>query len=184
LTQELNAKSTAISVDDVQRIVYKHTETAITVDSSGSVVAFSTIPNDLRTTKAFTIVNSTTGAEIDNSTVTLRLIDDRPAFVFESGVTAGDTVNLVVYLGKSVMIGTEHVYFNSIDLTSNTINGLIRGIDGTSIYTHSQYATIYGLNDYVMLDNAEQGVLWNEVTSTVIEPLQLSNTAAAKFLRN
>lgn len=184
LTEELSSASTVITVNDVTRLVHSMTSSALVETDSGSLIAYLAISTpEVKTIKLFTVDNVTTGETGIQSNGSVELVNGRPAIIFTSGVTVNDSLSITLYLGETVQIGSERVYFGSIDLETNTLSGLIRGINGTTETVHPIYSMSYGVNNYVRLGQQYNGVLWNSFDyNTKGDPLQLSSTASARFL--
>lgn len=182
LSEPVSLASTTITVNDVTRVVNEITATTTAKLSNGLVVAYVQSP-DTKSVKYYSIRNITAGLDIDNSTTELRLVDGRPSIVFDSNVSEHDSLEISIYLGESILLDTERIYFSAIDLETNTISGLIRGVYGSTIAEHPIHTIVYGTNDYVKLDDSVYGILWNSRTQGEVEPLQLSTTPTANFLR-
>jgi hypothetical protein len=86
--------------------------------------------------------------------------------------------------GNTILIGTEMIRFTSVDVGSNTVSGLIRGVGGTSPTAHDIYDLVYPLNSTNMLPDMYYDETWNSwVIDTLYgDPLTQSTTPAAIFL--
>jgi hypothetical protein len=173
----------SISVKDVTRIVHVETQSSDALMLDDKIYVYVNTSSDISSIKAYTAYNLSTLTELTD--ISVQLVNGRPSMVFGSGVTEGDNVQITVYLGNLISIGTERIYFNSIDIDNNTISGLIRGINGTAISNHEQYEVVRGLNDYVKLSPADYNIIWeSKLINVKGDPLQISRTPAADFLRN
>jgi hypothetical protein len=85
---------------------------------------------------------------------------------------------------KIVHINGEMIRFTTVDFMNNTVSGLVRGVQGSGAkLTHAQYDYAYGISDSKKLQDAYYHKIMNsKVFTSKGDPLQLSNTTAAKFL--
>ncbi len=183
LVEDVTELSQTITVQDVSRVVHMENQSGTAMSLDDTVYLSIIASTDISAIKAYSAYNLTTLTDLDD--ISVQLLDGRPSMVFGSGVSEGDNVQITVYLGNLISIGTERIYFNSVDIDTNVISGLIRGINGTAISNHATYDTVRGINNYVKLSTSVYNRIWE---STVInedgDPLQLSDTPAADFLRN
>lgn len=182
LTSDLIDVSTEIQVKDVTRIVKQFVETSSAKEGSGLVYVPIQSSRGTSMITAYSAINVSTGETI--TTATLQLVDGKASLVFDSGVTVGQSVQVTYYMGNTLQIGAERIYFGAIDVETNTISNLIRGVNGSAASNHSTYSMLYGINEFVKLDPSYYGVMWETIESdSTWDPLQLSTTPAATFLR-
>lgn len=183
LTQEFFSTDTEMHFFNVSNLV----ETLVT---SGNVitedgVVFTYVQCTLSQVKQVFVYNETTITELSSSDFGISLLNGKPAVVFTSGASVGDSVRVTLIVGNTVEIEGERIRFEFIDIVNNTISGLTRGVDGTRAAAgHAQYSMGYGINDARRLPDSYYSVTWNsEVYTTKGDPLQISTTQAALFLQ-
>ena len=84
-----------------------------------------------------------------------------------------------------MLINGEQIKFSSVNYANNTISGLIRGVNGTGMQgTHAQYSTVYSILPTNLMRPYYYDQTWNSYNySTTGDPLQLSTTVPAEFLK-
>ena len=84
------------------------------------------------------------------------------------------------------MINSERIKFSAINHATNTISNLIRGVQGTGAQKkHDLYTVVNSLLPENLLDSSYYNQTWNSTyyDATLGNPLQVSTTVAAKFLK-
>jgi hypothetical protein len=147
---------------------------------------FSYVQCDINDIKEVIVYNDTSITNLPSTDYGIQLYNGKPAVIFSSGVSTGDTVTITLVIGNIVEILGERIKFDNIDLANNTISGLTRGIQGTSgIGEYPTYTTGYGINPLRRLTDSEYNTNWNSFAiSPSGDPLQISTTTAAVFLQN
>ena len=180
LTQDVTPSSTTLYVKDVARLVQTDVQSVIVANNGTNNFVY--VAADINAITNFTVFDDS-GADITTD-CELALIDGRTALIVTNNVSVGQTVTVTVYLGNTLIIGTEQIYFDSLDLATNSVTGIIRGVNGTASTNHSVYTAVFGINDSVKLDPAAYYLSWNSTDLTTRgDPIQISTTATAIFLR-
>jgi hypothetical protein len=89
-------------------------------------------------------------------------------------------LSVTVAVGNRAIIQSEEIMFTSIDLDSNTITGLRRGLNNTitnSVF--NQYSTVQSMLDRDLMSQEDYNVNWYDEYA----PLQLNTTPQALFLQ-
>jgi hypothetical protein len=89
--------------------------------------------------------------------------------------------------GNLIYVNGEQIRFESYDLLTNSISNLTRGINGTPIQNIiPKYSRVYPLSDDYLLNQVYYDQTWNSDVYNPVQgdPLQISQTAPAIFLRN
>lgn len=143
------------------------------------------IDSDLTTplnTSAYTAYSS--GGEFDIEIVATYSPDGYNQIAVESYFSGGTSVEITVWVGNTVVINGEYIRFTefSLEHDNNNISGLTRGVNGSivnpSIPVGSLVRPILPKN---MLPAGYYGYSWNDSRNN---PLQISETPAAEFLRS
>ena len=185
LTQPIYNIDTTIYVNDVTRLVDNLEQFTNVLSSSGVLKAG--IIADRRSIVSINVYDATTGVEISSSNYELVLESLAPVLHFTGGVTVGQLLRIVVRMGNILIVNGEKIKFTDIDYATNSISGLIRGVEGTSQQVlHDNYSTVYSILPVNKLNPNYYATTWNsEVYSIALgDPLQISTTAAAQFLKD
>lgn len=183
LTQPLNDIDTVIYVDDVTKIVGVNVQHKIAYIQGGIVKAG--VTGDRNSIVEVVVYNNTRGIIVDPSNYTLVLENLAPVLQFTNGVSVGENLTVTVRFGNMVLINGEKIRFTTVNYTNNTVSGLIRGYDNTGMQTtHSQYSNVYSILPTNLMRSYYYDQTWNSSNyGTVGDPLQLSTTAPAEFLK-
>jgi hypothetical protein len=143
---------------------------------------------DVNQVKQITVYNQTSSSLVPSSDYTLEVVDSIPAVVFtdNSQVGIGDMLTVTLTIGNTIELNGEKIRFTQVDFVHNTISGLTRGVLGTGPVDYSPiYSEVYGLTKNRTLDPVYYGVVWNSSNyyDNFGDPLQISNTPAATFLK-
>jgi hypothetical protein len=131
------------------------------------------------------VFNNTTGLTVSSVNYSLQLENTAPVIVIRAGVTAGDSLTITVIEGNTVYINGEQIFFGSLNLTTNTLTNLRRGVNGTGMQTViPKYSEVYGILSNNRMSDVDYSTVWNsdDYNTTLGDPLQISNTTAAIFL--
>jgi hypothetical protein len=92
----------------------------------------------------------------------------------------------VLDIGNIVEINGERIRFANINLVSNTISGLTRGVQGTRVKEiHEEFSLGFGINAARRLTDEQYSLTWNSTNITLKgDPLQISTTQVADFLQS
>lgn len=183
LTQEFFSTDSEMHFFNVSNLVNTLVTSGNVITEDG--VVFTYVQCTLSQVKQVFVYNETTITELPESDFGIRLLNGKPAVVFTSGVSVGDSVKVTLIVGNTLEINGERIRFEFIDVVNNTISGLTRGVDGTRAADgHAQYSMGYGINDARRLPDSYYAVTWNsQNVTTKGDPLQISTTAAALFLQ-
>jgi hypothetical protein len=128
------------------------------------------------------VYNETKGQVISSDYYTLTIIDLVPTLTIvanSSYIDDGDILTITLTEGNRIYVGGEQISFTEVDLLNNTLSGLQRGINTTGTPTLiGKYTQVYGFLNTNLMDQDYYDLDWNDG-----EPLQISNTDAAIFLR-
>jgi hypothetical protein len=140
----------------------------------------------IETVKEVVVYNVTSLTTLDKDSYALTNINAIPTISFSKQVNDGDEVQITLRLGNVVLIDSERISFKVVDYQNNTVSQLIRGVQGTGEVTiHTTYAVVNSLVPTNELSTLYYNKTWNSTTYSVEtgDPLQLSNTDAANFLK-
>ena len=103
-------------------------------------------------------------------------------------ISVGDQLEITALEGKLIMINGEQIKFSTVDPVNNTITGLQRGTNGTGEQVYNpEYTEVYSLLSQNQMTNVQYQETWNPIPGTynltLGDPLQISNTSSASFLR-
>lgn len=183
LIEDLDSASPAIYLSDVSKIV-QITNTTYKIDSSLTI----SLPDvDLGIMTSLKIVKN--GQEINSDYYYLDRVDLVPTVVFVLGSTVeeGDFLDVEVAQGNVIIVEGEKIRFTSANITANTLTGLVRGVEGTTVSPmHPAFALVYGFIPANQMPQPYLGVTWNSNYYNPVygDPLQLSVTPAALFLKS
>ena len=187
LTNTLYNTEDTIYVDDVSTLTNSIIQTENTpVAVSGLYDIGLTV--DKRLITGITVYNNTTSATISSANYAVVIKALSPVLEITAGawITSGDSLTITTVVGNTVFINGEEIIFTSADLTTNTLSGLQRGANGTGEQTEiSIYTQVYGLLPENVMPDDYYYQTWNsyDYNTTLGDPLQISNTAPAAFLR-
>jgi len=183
LTQPLYSYEDTIHVNNVRLLVNNITENLTAITESNSVVA--KLNYKIEDMSGVIVYNASTLLTLSRDDYVVKNVNSRPTVIFTSGVTEGDNLQVTIQIGHIVNINGEQIRFRTIDFTTNTVSGLIRGILGTGIKkTHNMHSFVHGMNDATMLDPIFYDNVLNSSNYTAKgDPMQISDSPAAKFLQ-
>ena len=188
LTKTLYDIQNEIFVHDVTKLTNTVTQTATLqapIDGFYNVGLIADKNEILRVT----VYNVTTASEINYDYINIVLINSAPVVQIEANpafVNTGDEVVITTLTGKNIWINGELIRITKIDADNNIITGFQRGANGTSIQTIIPVNTpVIGLLEDNRLPDTFYNKTWNSdnYNTTLGDPLQISDTPAAVFLR-
>lgn len=185
LTQTLYDTSTSVTVDDVTKLTQAITQTVITSIQDGDEIVVGLSANK-RDISSISVFNISTNQEVSTTDFRLAIEDMSPVLkINDSVVSLGDSLEITILEGTTMFISGEQIGFTTVDFNTNTISGLKRGINGTITQLVIPVNTqVYGLLEKDKLNDSEYNKVWNSFNySASGDPLQLSNTPAAEFLK-
>ena len=185
VTQPVYDLSNTIYVNDVTQITEQTVQTEI-VPAAVNGYHYIGLTADKNLITSITIVNNTTGQTLPASAYSVVLDDLTPTLRITSGVTAGNTVTITVLQGNMIYVNGEFIGFTEVDVENNALIGLYRGQDGTpSEFYIPEYAKVFGLLSSQRLPDVYYNQTWNSYVwnTTLGDPLQISDTAPANFLK-
>ena len=184
LTETLLNTDTTIYVNDVTRLTDTIVETS-TVPAAVNGTYTVGLTADKHIITQIIVYNETTGLTVSSVNYSLQIENVAPVLVFRAGVSAGDQLTITVIEGNTIYVNGEQIFFGSVNLTTNTLSNLRRGVNGTGIQTIiPKYSEIYSILSNNRMSNVDYSSVWNSDDYNTIsgDPLQISNTPAAIFL--
>ena len=185
LTETFNTGDNIMHFYNVSNLIEQFSTTVNVVEEDSVVYAY--VQCDISQVRQVEVYNNTTLETLtDDSTYGIRLLNGRPAVVFTSGATAGNLVTVTLIIGDIVELNGERIRFTTIDITANTISGLIRGVQGTRIAeSHAEYTIGHGITPARRLTDMQYMDTWNSNNITDFgDPLQISTTSEGIFLNS
>lgn len=187
LTETVTDLSTVIYVEDVSKITKIVTQTVIApapVNGSYSI-GLNADKNQITTV---TVYNNSTAQFIAAENYELSITDTAPEVLITAGawITAGDSLTIEVLVGNILYVNGEQIRFSTVDTINNTVSGLQRGVNGTGEQNFiPKYSKVYALLSIDILNPNQYNQTWNSAVYNTVEgdPLQISQTVAAEFLR-
>ena len=185
LTKSLFPLETIMYVNDVTRLVNTLRQTSIApaaVDGITSI-GLSANKNDLIQVSVY---NETTGQDISPNSFIISIVDLSPTLEIVGGVSSGDTLTITMREAKLLLVNGEEIIVRGLDLANNALTNLQRGANGTAIPPETPiYSTVYSLLEVNKMTQVNYDRVWNSYIYNTVEgdPLQISETSAADFLR-
>ncbi len=187
LTEPLLNTDTTVHVYDATRLTNTHIQTeTVLADVNGRY--YIGLTEDKNIITQITVQNLTTGQTVPSLNYSIVIQDTAPVLEFTGGVSEGDSVVITVIVGNLVYVNGEQIIFGSVDLETNTLSQLQRGVNGTGINVLvPTYQEIYGILSENRMSDVDYQQVWNTdinpayATDAVI-PLQISDTTGAIFL--
>ena len=186
LTRPLTPTDTLIYVNDVSTLVDVASTVADAVFDSNSNKIYSYLNYNIIDIVLLTVNNLTTGLTLAKASYYLNTVNSTTQVIFTAGVEDGDALEFVLRFGNTIIINGEKIMFKNIDVAENTISNFIRGADGTAVSpTHSKYSYVLSFSTKDILNPFYNNKVWNsDDYSADGDPLQLSNTVPANFLKS
>ena len=189
LTQPLYFNDTVIHLFDVAKLI--DTEIVNAVAQSDGNKVYVDLPYLIDDIKEATTYNKSTFVHIPYRTsqtpTGAYLITENSVtkLVFPSNAVAGDNLEVTLRFGDKLLINGEKISFSVVNYAENTVSGLIRGVDGTpAVGFHDTNSFTYSLTVVDKLPDYYYDKTWNsEIYSNLGDPLQISDTYPANFLR-
>jgi hypothetical protein len=135
------------------------------------------------------VYNNTTSAVISSSHYTIVIENTAPVLKITTGawIATGNSLTITTIDGNLIYINGEQIKFGSVNTTTNTLNNLSRGQNGTAAQDLiPKYTEVWGLLLQNKMNNAGYVHTWNSYNynTTLGDPLQISTTSEALFLTN
>ena len=179
LVEPLFDTSETIVVDDASNLINVIVQTETAPAAVDGVITIG-LDADKRIITDIVVYNETTSTLLTNQDYTQTIVNDSPVLEFTNGVTSGDTLTITVTEGVLVYIAGEQIRFSEIDLATNTLSGLQRGVNGTPVISYSPvYTTALSILSENRLPETDYFITWNPDG-----PLQISDTPSAIFLNS
>lgn len=179
LTQPLLSTDTTIYLKDASKVIKRVSQTVTAASTNGTIYAY--VDCTYKDAKIFSVYNATTSASV--TSYKLAIINDKPAVIFTSGVSSGNSVTVVIRYGDTIEVNGERIKFTDVNLSTNQLTGLSRGVQRTPVLDQSKYTMVYAINSYTKLPDMYNNTNWNtKVYYYKGDPLQMSTSAAATFL--
>jgi hypothetical protein len=185
VTQPVYDLSNTIYVNDVTQITEQTVQTEV-VPTAVNNYYYIGLTADKNLITSVTVYNNSTLQTLPASAYSVVLDDLTPTLKIVSGVTAGNTVTITVLQGNMIYVNGEFIGFTEVDVENNALIGLYRGQDGTpSEFYIPEYAKVFGLLSSQRLPDVYYNQTWNSYVwnTTLGDPLQISDTAPANFLK-
>jgi hypothetical protein len=185
LTTDFNLGDTEIHVHSVDPLVDTVVQNTTVTLINTKLIAY--VECDASDVRQIAVYNQTSSSVVTN--YLLEVVDARAALVFANNtqVSVDDILIVTLKSGTILELNGEKISYSHVDFSTNTISGLVRGVLGTgpTLFT-AKYTEIYGITNARTLDPAYYGTIWNSSEYSVDfgDPLQVSTTPAAKFLRS
>jgi hypothetical protein len=135
------------------------------------------------------VYNNTTSAVISSSHYTIVIENTAPVLKITTGswIATGNSLTITTIDGNFIYINGEQIKFGSVNTTTNTLNNLSRGQNGTAAQDLiPKYTEVWGLLLQNKMNNVGYVHTWNSYNynATLGDPLQISTTSEALFLTN
>ncbi len=185
VTQPVYDLSNTIYVNDVTQITEQTVQTEI-VPTAVSGSYYIGLDADKNLITSVTVYNNSTLQTLPASAYSVVLDDLTPTLKITSGVTANNTVTITVLQGNMIYVNGEFIGFTEVDVENNALIGLYRGNDGTPAEFYiPEYSKVFGLLSSQRLPDVYYDQTWNSYVwnTTLGDPLQISNTVPANFLK-
>jgi hypothetical protein len=190
LTQTLNKNDTTIYLDNVSNItdiIIQPTVTPASVDDKFYIGLFA----DRNSITNVTIYNQTKLLFVNSNLYNIQILSLIPTLVVESDplqIQQGDILEITITVGNTLYVNGEEIRFTQADLINNTVSGLFRGTNGTSVREFIEiYTPVYSLLENNKITDVEYHKTWNPIPGvyniTEGDPLQIANTPTALFLK-
>lgn len=187
LTEPLYDISSTITVHDASTLVNIITQQETAPAPVDGIISIG-IDADKRIITKITIYNETTATLLTNNDFTLNIVNVSPVVEIVNNVSAGDNLIIETTEGAYVYISGEQIRFTNVDLITNTLSGLQRGVNGTGVISYSaKYSPVLSILSENRMPETDYFITWNPVDQAVYnttsgDPLQISDTSAANFL--
>ena len=179
LVEPLYDISDTIVVDDASNLINVIVQTETAPAAVSGVITIG-LDADKRIITDVVVYNETTSTLLTTNDYTLNIVNVSPVLEFTNGVTVGDILTITVTEGELVYIAGEQIRFTEVDLVTNTLSGLQRGVNGTAVISYSPvYTPALSILSKNRLPETDYFVSWNPDG-----PLQISDTSAAIFLNS
>lgn len=134
-----------------------------------------------------TIFNQTQNSTIPSTNYTIEIIDLVPTVIISSGCAQNDILQISIYEGNLLYINGEQIRFDSINLETNILSGLSRGVNGTGVQLIvPSFTLVYSILSTNKLPDTQYDKTWNPIPGIYNvsqgDPLQIAETSAAIFL--
>jgi len=187
LTQPLSSTDDTIHVFDATRLTDTVTQNVTTPAAVDGVYSIG-LTADKRMISNVAVYNNTTGQTISSTNYEIVIEALAPILKITSGayISAGNSLTITILEGNLLYVNGEQIKFTQVDLASNTLTGLQRGANGTGQQEYIPlYTELFGLLSNNQMTSVQYGETWNSdvYNTTDGDPLQISETAAATFLR-
>jgi hypothetical protein len=187
LTETVTDLSTVIYVDDVSKITDVVTQNVSAPAPVNGVYSIG-LNADKNQITTVTVYNNSTAQFIAAENYELSITDTAPEVLITAGawITAGDSLTVEVLVGNTLYVNGEQIRFSTVDTINNTVSGLQRGANGTGQQNFiPKYSKVYALLSTDVLNPNQYNQTWNSAVYNTVEgdPLQISQTVAAEFLR-
>ena len=187
LSNGLYPLSTTVPVGNIDRITNKITQNVLAPTPVNNLYSIG-LTADKDTVTGVKVLNVTTGSYIDSANLNIVIENLSPILKITDGayISVGDSLTVTSFEGNLLYINGEQIRFTTINFATNSVGGLQRGTNGTSIQSYiPEYTEVYGLLSTNRLADTYYNQTWNSAVfnTTLGDPLQISNTIPAQFLQ-
>jgi len=185
LTHSLQSTDSIIYVRDASKLVSVKIENTTATLLDGKITAG--VNADKNIVSNIVVFNNTTGLEVPSTSYISTVVDLALVLEFSAGVSEGDDLTITVTEGNLIYVAGEQIRFGSIDLVTNTLSNIQRGVNGTGTNAYvDQYTTVLSVLSQNRMADAGYIETWNSnvFNPTLGDPLQISVTSYALFLNH
>jgi hypothetical protein len=185
LVHPLGITDTTIYLNDASRItdsIIQNVTTPAEVDGTYTIG----LTANKNTICHVQIYNNTTSSLVDPANYSLATFEIAPVVVITAGVSEDDSLTITTLEGRLLYVNGEQIGFAECDLITNTVTGLVRGANGTGAQTYIPlYSEVFGIIPNNRMSSVDYSDTWNSYIYNTVDgdPLQISQTAGANFLR-
>ena len=175
-----------IYVKNVNNLVDLTTISLQVIYDSQQAKYYNNLNYNIKDIKEINIRNLTANSDVDEENFYYTTENSVTKVIFTGGVTVNDMLEFTIRFANYILINGEKIGFTAVNYQNNTVTGLRRGVDGTAaLEVHPIYSNVYSLSDKDTLDPFFYNKTWNTDNLSVNgDPLQLSNSIPANFLKN
>jgi hypothetical protein len=184
LVDPLYPTDTEIHVNDITTLLDDETTNAIVQNVNNQLLVY--LNYSIVDIVLLSIYNETTEIILNQSKYYLDTVNSVTKIVFTDDVSLGDNLVITLRFGKAILINGEKISFKLANISTNTLSGITRGVDGTAaLPVHDTYSYVFSLSTKDILDSFYNNKVWNSDDYAASgDPLQISNSVPANFLKS
>lgn len=178
LSDDVQTLDTVISVHDYTKLVDQHVQSDVapTMVNGNYIIPLNVDKNEIIKVTVYNNNPSRLGF-IPQEYVTFNADATGPYCKITSGsyIAMGDSLTILVYLGKTIYCYGEYMTITDVDAITNELT-VLRGVNNSVLNNYIPVNTkVYSLSIYNKMDNTDYNTVWGS-------PLQVSDSSAATFL--